>query len=378
MTPVADDPGPATVGTRDRVYMLRALALAEGGWGHTAPNPMVGAVVVAGDRVVGEGFHARYGEAHAEVVALRAAGNAGSGATMYVSLEPCAHRGKTPPCVDAVIAAGIARVVIAVREPSDIARGGVERLRQAGVLVDVGLEREAALELNAPFFNAHGSLRPWVTLKLALSADGGIADPTGRHRWITGAASRREVHRLRANTDAVAVGIGTVLADDPSLTVRNADPPRVQPTRVVFDHDLRIPTASVLGRTAREVPTIVIARPGRASTPEQSALRKAGVEVLAAESSGEALIALRERGIRSLFLEGGARLAGAFLHESLVDRLTIFQSPLVLGGELLAAFRFAPPDFEGSLATRRVVERRHFDEDVMTTYAITEIPCSPD
>ena len=375
MTPVADAPGSAAVvGMRDREHMRRALALAEGGWGQTAPNPLVGAVVVAGNRVVGEGFHARYGEAHAEVVALRAAGDATRDATMYVTLEPCAHYGKTPPCVDAVIEAGISRVVVAVRDPSDIARGGVERLRAAGVMVDIGLEREAALELNAPFFNAHGSERPWVTLKLALSAEAGIADPSGRFRWITGPASRKEVHRMRSNADAIAVGIGTVLADDPSLTVRDVDPPRVQPTRVVFDHDLRIPLTSTLVRTAREVPTVVVAAPGRESTP----LAKTGVEVLTADSIAEGVIALRARGVRSLFLEGGARLAGGFLRASLVDRLTIFQSPLVLGGEPLGAFSFAPPGFRASLSAHRVVERRRFDEDVMTTYALTEIQCSPD
>jgi len=379
MTPVADASVPAAVvGTRDREHMRRALALAEGGWGNTAPNPMVGAVIVAGERVVGEGFHARYGEAHAEVIALRAAGEAARGSTMYVTLEPCAHHGKTPPCVDAVIVAGIARVVIAVRDPSDIARGGVERLRAAGVVVDVGVERDAALELNAPFFNAHGSDRPWVTLKLALSADGGIADPTGRRRWITGQASRREVHRMRANADAVAVGIGTVLADDSSLTVCDVDSPRVQPTRVVFDHALRLPPTSTLVRTAREVPTVVFAATGRESTPEYSALVSAGLEIVTAESLGDALMALRQRGVRSLFLEGGARLAGAFLRDALVDRLTIFQSALVLGGEPLRAFGFAPPGFEASLPTRRVVDQRRFDEDVMTTYALTTIPCSPD
>src|SRR4051812_26109595 len=168
-----------------RAYMLRGLELARRGWGQTAPNPMVGAVVVADGVVVGEGFHARFGEAHAEVVALRAAGERARGATLYVTLEPCAHHGKTPPCADAVIAAGIARVVAAVRDPSTVARGGVEKLRAAGVLVDVGVEHRAACELNAPFFHAHVSTRPWVTLKLAVSSDGGIADPAGLQRWIT-------------------------------------------------------------------------------------------------------------------------------------------------------------------------------------------------
>src|SRR5438045_3552057 len=170
--------------------MRRALALAQQGWGQTAPNPMVGAVVVADGAVVGEGHHARYGEAHAEVIALRNAGERARGASLYVSLEPCAHLGKTPPCTDAIIAAGITRVIAAVRDPSPVARGGVEMLRAAGIQVDVGVEAEPALELNAAFFNAHRSDRPWVVLKLAVSADGAIADASRRPRWISGPASR--------------------------------------------------------------------------------------------------------------------------------------------------------------------------------------------
>lgn len=362
----------------DSVQMRRALALAERGWGHTAPNPMVGAVVVAGNDVVGEGYHARYGEAHAEVVALREAGERARGATMYVTLEPCAHFGKTPPCADAVIDAGITRAVIAVRDPSDVARGGVERLREAGVRVELGVERDAALELNAAFFNAHASERPWITLKLALSADGAIADPSGVHRWITGPMSRAEVHRLRAQYDAIAVGVGTVLADDPSLTVRDAPAPRVAPARIVFDSGLRIPPASVLVRTAREVPTIVVARPGDAPSANAQALAEAGVEVLFAASSLAAFRMLRDRGIRSVFVEGGARLAGSLLGESLVDRLIIFRSPLVLGRAAPKAFAYAPPGFEASIGALRVIDDRRFGEDAMTVYALHEVPCLPD
>ncbi|HVX38730.1 MAG TPA: bifunctional diaminohydroxyphosphoribosylaminopyrimidine deaminase/5-amino-6-(5-phosphoribosylamino)uracil reductase RibD [Gemmatimonadaceae bacterium] len=362
----------------DSVLMRRALALAERGWGQTAPNPLVGAVVVAGEEVAGEGYHARYGEAHAEVVALHGAGERARGATMYVTLEPCAHYGKTPPCVDAVIHAGIARVEIAARDPSDVARGGVERLRDAGVRVDLGVERDAALELNAPFFNAHASLRPWITLKLALSADGAIADPSGVHRWITGPASRAEVHRLRAQHDAIAVGVGTVLADDPMLTVRDAPAPRVPPARIVFDSSLRIPLGSALVRTAREVPTFVVARAGSAPAAKAQALAAAGVEVLLAASSEAALQLLRERGLRSVFVEGGARLAGSLLADALVDRLIIFRSPLVLGRTAPKAFAYAPPGFEASISTLRVVDDRRFGEDAMTVYALHEVPCSPD
>ncbi len=358
--------------------MRRALALAERGWGQTAPNPMVGAVLVANSDVIGEGYHARYGEAHAEAAALQQAGERARGATLYVSLEPCAHHGKTPPCADAVIDAGVTRVVIAVRDPSDVARGGVERLREAGVRVDLGVQRDAALELNAPFFNAHASDRPWITLKLALSADGAIADPSGVHRWITGPAARLEVHRLRAQQDAIAVGAGTVIADDPALTVRDVPAPRVPPTRVVFDSGLRIPLDSTLVRTAREVPTVVIARPADAPAAALRALTDRGVDVLLAGSSEEAFRALRGRGIRSVFVEGGARLAGSLLAASLVDRLIIFRAPLELGRAAPKAFAYAPPGFEASIRTARVVDDRAFDDDAMTVYALHEVPCSPD
>ncbi len=365
----------------DSVFMRRALALARLGWGQTAPNPMVGAVVVAGGEVVGEGYHARYGGAHAEVVALGNAGLRARGATMYVSLEPCAHRGKTPPCADAVIAAGIRRVVIAVRDPSDIARGGIAKLRAANIDVNINLEREAALELNAPFFNAHGgadvSCRPWITLKLALSADGGVADPSGRERWITGPESRLEVHRLRANADAIATGIGTVLADDPALTVRDVPPPRVPPRRVVFDSALRTPLTSALVRTARDIPTTLIARSG---APPQAvrALEAAGVDVRFAESLGDALRLIRAGGARSLFLECGPRLAGSFLAQSLVDRLVIFRAPVLLGQGALQAFAVSPPGFAAEPDRVRVVEERRFGDDVMTIYALKDVPCSPD
>jgi diaminohydroxyphosphoribosylaminopyrimidine deaminase/5-amino-6-(5-phosphoribosylamino)uracil reductase len=369
------DSAPAT--DRDTRYMRRALELAEQGWGQTAPNPMVGAVVVRDGEIVGEGFHARYGEAHAEVNALSAAGDRARGATLYVSLEPCAHVGKTPPCTGAIIAAGIARVVAAVRDRSPLARGGVEALRAAGIAVDVGVERERALELNAPFFNAHASDRPWVTLKLAISADGAIADLTGAQRWITGVESRAEVHRMRADADAVAVGVGTVLGDDPSLTVRDAPPPRLAPRRVVFDSRLRTPMAANVVRTALETPTIFVASPD-APAERRTALERAGAEVLVAAGLVDALTSLRRRDIRSLFCEGGARLAGSLLAARLVDRLAIFQSPMLIGPNRLGAFDFVPRGFEESLSTLRVVGRRAFGEDELTIYALREVPCLPD
>jgi diaminohydroxyphosphoribosylaminopyrimidine deaminase/5-amino-6-(5-phosphoribosylamino)uracil reductase len=364
-------------GRADKEFMHRALALAERGWGQTAPNPMVGAVVVSDGRVVGEGFHARFGEAHAEVVALGEAGGAAKGATLYVSLEPCAHHGKTPPCADAIIRAGVARVVAAVGDPSREARGGIDKLRAAGVVADLSPveEREAAVELNAPFFHAQTSNRPWVTLKLAVSADDRVADPSPEHRWITGESARAEVHRLRANADAIAVGIGTVLADDPSLTVRGVPAPRVAARRVVFDSHARIPVESTLVRTAGDTPTIVIARPG-ADEKAVSTLSSHGVEVVAEPDLDTALVALRAAGVRSLFLEGGARLAGSFLERSVVDRLIIFRSRRIVGHGL-GAFDFAPAGFAASLARARVVDQRPFGDDTMTIYAIHEVECSP-
>jgi diaminohydroxyphosphoribosylaminopyrimidine deaminase / 5-amino-6-(5-phosphoribosylamino)uracil reductase len=360
----------------DSVYMRRALALARLGWGQTAPNPMVGAVVVAGGSIVGEGYHARYGESHAEVVALRDAGEHARGATLYVTLEPCAHFGKTPPCTDAIIEANVARVVVAVRDPSPVASGGVERLRAAGIQVDIGRERDVALELNAPFFNAHADDRPWIVLKLAVSADGAIADATRRPRWITGPASRAEVHHLRAGSDAIAVGVGTALADNPALTVRDALVPRVAPRRVVFDSTLRTPLDAVLVRTASQTPTILVAR--NPDPVRQRRLEDVGVVVITAATTRDALMQLRQREIQSILVEGGAKLAGSLIADELVDRLIIFQSPIELGSGGLNALADAPPGFAESLDRRRIVERRSIGDDTMTTYALREIPCLPD
>ena len=203
----------------DESWMGRALELARLGWGQVAPNPMVGAVIANYGSIVGEGAHRRFGESHAEVEALNAAGEHARGATMYVTLEPCTHHGKTPPCADAIIRAGVSRVVVAVRDPNPQAGGGVEQLRAADIHVDVGVRAEEATELNAPFFHAFVSDRPWVTLKLAVSLDGAIAHASRTTSWLTGPESRRRVHELRAGSDAIAVGMGTVLAVDPLVTV---------------------------------------------------------------------------------------------------------------------------------------------------------------
>lgn len=353
--------------------MRRAIALARKGWGQTAPNPMVGAVVVQGDTVVGEGYHARFGEKHAEIVALEAAGRLAAGATVYVTLEPCAHHGKTPPCADALIKAGVSRVVIGAMDPNPKAAGGATRLREHGVDVVAGVEERSAIEVDPAFFFSFGARRPWITLKFALSIDGAIADETGRSKWITGRRARAAAHELRAGNDAIAVGIGTVLADNPSLTVRDAPAPRIAPRRIVFDRHARIPLDSELVRSADKVPTTVIVAP---TTPPAlvGALRGEGVDVIAEASLEDVLERLALEGVRSLLIEGGARLAGAFWERSLVDRLIIFQGPVVIGGGAQNAFAFAPGTTIGRAARLAVLERRALGDDSMISYAVHEVP----
>lgn len=332
-------PAPAaTAGfsAQDEKWMDRALALARLGWGQVAPNPLVGAVVVNNDAMVGEGAHRRFGGAHAEIEALAAAGGRARSASLYLTLEPCTHHGKTPPCVDAIVGAGLSRVVVAVRDPNPEAGGGVERLRAAGIRVDVGLLSEAAAELNAPFLHSFGSDRPWVTLKLAVSMDGAIADASRRPGWITGPEARRRVHYLRAGSDAMGVGMGTVLTDDPLLTVRDADPPRVAPTRVIFSRTGRLPLTSKLAQRTHEGPVVVFANMPDPSYDHD--LRGLGVEVITAASLLEALRILRARGVHSLLVEGGASLAASLLEADLVDRVVMFQAPVLLGEGALSAF----------------------------------------
>jgi diaminohydroxyphosphoribosylaminopyrimidine deaminase/5-amino-6-(5-phosphoribosylamino)uracil reductase len=352
---------------RDRAFMRRALVLARRGWGRTAPNPMVGAVVVRDGEVVGEGWHAEYGAPHAEVLALEAAGEMARGSSVYVTLEPCAHLGKTPPCADALVRAGVARVICAARDPNPVAAGGGQRLTMAGIEVAFGLEELDALELNASFFHALTSARPFVTLKLAISIDGAIADASGRSQWLTGVAARRYVHRMRAGHDAIGVGAGTALADDPSLTVRSGRRPRVAPARIVFDRRARLPLDAAVVRTARDIRTIAVV--GDASIPSARALATAGVTLVEAETLDHALREIRQLEIRSLLVEGGAELAGALLANSLVDRLVIFQAPVVLGAGSHSAFAHVPPSALPEAPRWRVVARRAIGPDVMTVYA---------
>ena len=356
---------------RDAEYMRRALALAQLGWGQTAPNPMVGAVVVRDGVVVGEGYHARFGEPHAEAVALKAAGDRARGSTMYVTLEPCNHFGKTPPCTEAILQAPVQRVVIAAADPTALAGGGARHLADYGVQVDFGVEEPAALELNAPFFFAAANPgRPWVTLKLALSSDGKMNDPSGERRWISNELSRKEVQRLRANVDAIAVGLGTVRVDDPQLTARGSIRPRVPPMRVIFDRNAETPLDATVVRTAKETPTVIFAH--HPPVTRLAALHNAGVDVFEAEDFSAALEALRGFDVQHLMVEGGARVAQEFLRQVLVDRLVIFQSPVTLGASALSPFDGLSESLQKELQSARVVRRAEFGEDMMTEYALRE------
>ena len=355
--------------TTDRRFMRRALALALRGRGTTAPNPMVGAVVVRDGRIVGEGFTQPFGGAHAEVQALLAAGGNARGATVYATLEPCANHGKTPPCTARLIEAGVSRVVYAAADPNPAMRGGAEQLCAAGVDVLGGIAAQEAADQNPAFFHRFASDRPFVTLKLARSLDGAIADGRRVAGWLTGTAARREVHRQRADHDAIAVGVGTVVADDPQLTVRGVIAPRVAPTRLVFDRTARIPLHSTLVRTARETPVLVIAESVR--DDRRAALAAAGVRLIVGTGLPAQLRALRGEGIESIYCEGGAGLADAFLADQLVDRLVIFTVPVRLGADAVRPFLSGPPVLVEQAARYRLVAHRRLGDDLMAIYDLT-------
>lgn len=314
--------------------MRRALFHAARAEGATVPNPMVGAVIVdEAGVVVGQGHHERAGLAHAEVVALEAAGSRARGATMYVTLEPCCHTGRTGPCTRRLIAAGIRRVVAATLDPDPrVAGQGVAELRAAGLAVEVGLEQAAARRLNAAYFMAQERKRPLVLLKAAVSRDGAIAERRDRPTAITGAAANRRTQRLRAAVDAVAVGSGTVLADDPRLTVR--DLVRTRPlTRVVFDRRLRTPATARLFADREAGPVIIVtsSAAGGAASSAAAALTRVGATLVEAGTLGEALTALVGHGVHSLLVEGGAELHRALWDAGLVDRVHLVVAPRVLG-----------------------------------------------
>jgi diaminohydroxyphosphoribosylaminopyrimidine deaminase / 5-amino-6-(5-phosphoribosylamino)uracil reductase len=342
----------------EREAMARAIELAWRGWGRVQPNPLVGAVVLAGGDAVGEGWHAEFGERHAETAALAAAGARARGATLVCTLEPCAHQGRQPPCTEAIIEAGVRRVVAAAIDPNPVAAGGASRLREAGVEVELGLlAPEAEAQIAAFLHRQRDPSRPYVALKLATTVDGRIADANGRSRWLSSEPAREFVHWLRAGFDAIGVGGVTARTDDPSLTVRGPLQPRVAPRRVVFAADGDVPSTLRLVRSARETPTLAVIGP--------SAPAPAGVTVLRAASLVEALAGLRAAGIGSLLVEGGGRLAGALLSAGLVDRYYWIQTPLWLGMAAVPAVAGLSTTPLADARRWRVAERRALGDDTL-------------
>jgi len=342
----------------EAAYMERALFHAARGCGRTSPNPLVGAVIVSADGVViGQGFHERAGEPHAEVHALTEAGERARGATLYSTLEPCCHQGRTGPCASRIVDAGIVRVVAAVEDPNPAVRGrGFAFLRANGVAVDVGLGAESSIALNRPFFTLMGEGRPFVILKAATSNDGYIAEAPGRRTFLTSEESNRHAHRIRAEIDAIAVGSGTIIADDPELTARGAY--RERPlARVIFDRRLRTPPGARVLSTAEAGPVIIVTSARAAERPElRRPLESRGAEIDVAhdDSFRAALERLVDRGIGSLLLEGGARVHAAAWDEGLVDRVQLYVTPCALGPNavpLLPDRSFSSAD----LCERRVV-----------------------
>lgn len=343
--------------TIDRWHMARALELALRGQGRVEPNPLVGSVIVADGEVVGEGFHERFGGPHAEIAALAAAGRRAAGATLYVTLEPCCHFGKTPPCTDAILRAGVRRVVAAMADPFPaVSGGGLAALRQAGLEVECGILEAEARRLNAPYLKLVSTGRPWLIGKWAMTLDGKIATARGESQWITGPAAREIVHRLRGRMDGILIGSGTALADDPSLTARPPGP-RVA-TRIVVDSQARLPPTSQLARTARAFP-VLVAVGDEAPLERCAALTAAGCEVLQYPGGrSERLVALlNELGSRRLtnvLVEGGSGLLGSLVDAGQLDEVHAFIAPKIVGGQ--AALSPVGGEGIGSLAAALQLE----------------------
>ena len=363
--------------------MQRALALARRGMGRVEPNPLVGCVLVHGERVVGEGYHRRFGGPHAEVVALNQALGGARGATAYVTLEPCSHVGKTPPCTAALIEAGVARVVAAHGDPfPEVSGRGFQALRRAGIKAQSGLLADEAAELNAPFLTRVIQRRPFVMVKWAQSLDGKIATRTGDSKWISGPEARRYVHQLRARVDAVTVGLRTVLADDPLLNARGVPVKRVA-TPVVFDSRLSIPLGAALVSGAGGAPAVVLttAEAVRKSRTKRAALERRGLTVIPCRMTGgrvsvrDALRRLAARDFTNVLVEGGGELIGSLMDARLVDEAYVFTAPVVIGG------RDAPGGCAGKgvgaigrgIAARSIT-RKVLGPDLLTVARLTAPP----
>lgn len=364
----------------DEQFMQSALDLAAIAEGRTRPNPAVGALVVKNGQVVGEGFHPAAGQPHAEIFALRQAGPSAIGATLYVTLEPCSHTGRTSPCADAVIAAGIARVVVGTADPNPLVSGrGLERLRQAGLVVETGVLEPAARRLIVPFAKHVTTGLPWVVLKAGMTLDGMTATAGGDSQWITNASSRTLVHQLRDKVDAILVGVGTVFQDNPRLTTRLPQGGR-NPLRVVVDSRLRLQEDAALLETGPELETLIFTT---AAAPQAKLQRLAerGVQVVAVDADPggvnlrQMLTILGQRGVQSLLLEGGATLNHAMLHAGLVDRAMFFIAPKLIGGQGRGLFSGPGVERLADAFTLSDLRSRMVDGDILVEGEIH--PCSP-
>lgn len=324
----------------DKRFMRLALDLAAMGRGRTNPNPMVGAIVVKEGRIVGEGYHQKAGTPHAEVHALKAAGLDAKGATIYVTLEPCSHHGRTPPCTEAILKAGITKVIAAMTDPNPLVAGrGLEKLRRAGVEVVVGLMETEARRLNEVFLSYITTRKPFVLMKSAMTLDGRIATRTGHSRWITGEKARTYVHQLRDEYDAILVGIGTVLADDPALTTRLVDKTGKDPVRIVVDSEGRLPLEARVLTQESDSPTIV-AVTRRAPEEKLAQLQAAGAIILVVQEDKVGMVDLNhlmdllgQQDIASVMVEGGAQINAAALAAGVVDKVAMFIAPKFIGGQ---------------------------------------------
>ena len=351
----------------DHAFMSRALALAARGRDTATPNPSVGCVIAKAGRIVGEGWHERAGEPHAEARALAAARGGAEGATAYVTLEPCSHHGRTPPCAEALVAARVARVVAAVEDPNPQVKGqGAARLRSAGIRVDVGLMAAGAEEVHRGFLTRMRTGRPWMRIKAAASLDGRIALANGQSRWITSEAARRDVHALRARSCAMLTGIGTVLADDPELTVRHV-PCKRQPKRVVIDNRLDLPlTAKVL----QGDPALVLTVSDDAS--RRAALEARGIEVVRVPGDGKSDLAavarlLAERGFNEVTVETGGKLMGSLVAAGVVDELVIYYAASILGDKAQPLFTMPEITRLADAPRAKIVDVRTVGEDLRVT-----------
>jgi diaminohydroxyphosphoribosylaminopyrimidine deaminase/5-amino-6-(5-phosphoribosylamino)uracil reductase len=344
--------------------------LAEAQLGQVWPNPSVGAVLVSGEQIIAEGATAKGGRPHAETIALSAAGSLAKGATLYVTLEPCAHHGQTPPCVDAIIVAGIAKVVIACTDPDPRTSGkSIEKLRAAGIEVEVGMGEAATKKINSGFFNRVEKNRPHVMLKLATSLDGKIALSGGLSRWITGAASRERVHQLRSTYDAVLTSINTVTADDPLLTCRLIGLEQRSPLRVVLDRRLEISPNCKLVKTAREFPVWVIGGM-QADAARKATLEASGVRVIESETHlSDIMQLLGNEGLTRVMVEAGGTLAASLIMAKVVDEIYWFRAPKLIGGDGIDVIAgLGNATLEGIPHWRRV-SSEHLDEDVLEVFA---------